>query len=393
MQLFRFKPMAIIRRWSARTSALLSLGALFVFIGGCQKEQAADGKATPALKVEVTALQPQTWQSFVAASGTIVARDEVLIGAEVSGVRVRDVRVDVGQTVRAGEVLLTLDDRQLQMNLLQARAQRKQAQASLTVAEADARRGAVLRQKGLVSARDTDQTAANLLTAQAGLEVANAAVAAAELQVSFATVRAPSAGLISARNVQPGSLMAPGAELFRLIKDQALEWRAELGEQQFAAVQLGDVVEIESAGKTSNGQVRALDAGLRTQSRTGFVYVDLPSDAGLRVGAFAQGRIGHGERRVQIVPSSAVVRRDGFAYVFVVQNNIVSLTRINVGDQRADQFEVLSGLQPQQQVVASGAGFLADGDRVEVIASPAPPALSTKPLVAPGAIDKSEPKL
>jgi HlyD family secretion protein len=126
-------------------------------------------------------------------------------------------------------------------------------------------------------------------------------------------------------------------------------------------------VELQADSVSGKGLVRALDAGLRTQSRTGFVYVDLPADSGFRVGTFAQGRIGHGQRNVQVLPSAAVVRRDGFAYVFVVKNDAVSLTRISVGDQRAEQFEVLAGLQPEQQVVASGAGFLADGDRIEII--------------------------
>ena len=356
---------------NSRVRALKIVGlALLLWLQACGEAKApVDAAPKSALKVSIVKAQPQLLQRQISASGSIAPRDEVLLGVELSGQRVEKVWVEVGEQVKAGQVLLSLDARTLAAELAQTRAQLKQAQAALTVAEADARRGAELRKRGLVSERDTDQTTANLINAQAGVGVAQASLDAAELRHSFATLKASSDGVISMRNVQAGQVVMPGAELFRMIKDSALEWRAELNEEQFLQVELGAVVAVRTDAAAIQGKVRAMDAGLRAQSRTGVIYVDLPADAKLRAGLFAQGEIKLDEKQAMVIPASALVRRDGFNYVFVVNEGVATQTRVQIGQSELDKVEILSGLPEAAGIVEQGAGFLTDGDRVEVVAS------------------------
>ena len=356
------------------TALLFSLALLTA----CSKPAEPAQASKPALKVTLVRAEQAPISDDISASGTIAAREEVLLGVELTGVRVNAVLVEVGQRVKTGQVLLRLDDRTLQVELIQVRAQAKQAQANLTVAVANAKRGAELRKRGLTSQSDTDQVNAALLNAQAGVELANAALQASQLRLSFATLKAPSDGIISARSVQPGTVVAAGAELLRMIKNGTLEWRAELSANDFLRINVGDSVSVstENASNASNannannasvvGKIRAIDAGLQMQSRTGVVYADIPEDAKLRAGTFAQGRIQLGTRSGLVLPATAIVQRDGYSYVFTVKDGVVSQQQVQLGAAMETRVEVVSGLDPATGVVAEGGGFLTDGDRVQV---------------------------
>jgi len=350
---------------------LTALTLSLALLGACTKAADPVAASKPALKVTMVRAQQAPISDDISASGTIAAREEVLLGVELTGVRVNAVLVEVGQRVQAGQVLLRLDDRTLQVELMQVHAQAKQAQASLTVAQANAKRGAELRKRGLTSQSDTDQVTAALLNAQAGVELVNAALQASKLRLSFATLKAPSDGIISARSVQPGTVVAAGAELLRMIKNGTLEWRAELSANDFLRVSVGDSVSVSTESAHVAGKIRAIDAGLQMQSRTGVVYADLPEDAKLRAGTFAQGRIQFGTRSGLVLPASAIVQRDGYSYVFTEKDGVVSQTRVQLGATVATSVEVVAGLDPATAVVAEGGGFLTDGDRVQVFAAPA----------------------
>jgi RND family efflux transporter MFP subunit len=299
-------------------------------------------------------------------SGTIAPKNEVLLGVELSGIRVREVLAEVGQQVKRGQTLINLDDRTLRMALRQAEAGRMQAQAGLTVASNDAKRVKELRERGLSSQRERDQAEAGLLNAKAALEVAEAQVAAARLNLDFASLQAPNDGIISARMVMPGQVVMPGSELFRLIEAGALEWRAELNEAQFLQVQIGDAVMVQSATGTSQGRVRAIDAGLRAETRTGVVYADLLDPNQFRAGVFARGEIDKGSAEVVSLPMRSIVMRGGFAYVFQVEGDVATQKQVQLG-MRADDWVEVIGLDGSEKIVAEGGGFLADGDRVEVV--------------------------
>jgi RND family efflux transporter MFP subunit len=344
-------------------------------LSGCKKE-AEVAAVTPALKVQL--VQPQATQvaQTVRATGTVHAREEVQLGVELNGVRVESVLVEVGDRVTAGQVLLRLDTRLLQAELNQVRASVKQAQAQLQVASKDATRGAELRKRGLVSARDSEQTEAALINARAGLELAQAQLQRAELQLSFATLRAPFAGTISARDVQPGVLASPAMSLLRLIKNDELEWRAELAEADFVRVSKTQTVLLGDGNAPAiSAEIRALAPGLDLKNRTGLIYASIPTDAanaaGVKAGVFIPGTIQLGAAAGNTIPSTAIVRRDGYDYVFVVENNVVKLTKVTLGVNEASGVQLLAPAD-LKDIVKEGAGFLSDGDRVAVIAASTP---------------------
>ena len=315
----------------------------------------------------------------VTASGTIAAREEVIIGVELSSIRVDSVAVEVGDRVRRGDVLLRLDTRTLDVALAGADASVAQAQAALQLAIDKARRARTLVAQQLISAQSAEELVSAEQNARAQLAVSRAQRDQARLQRDYAQVRAPDDGVVSARSVQPGQLANPGAELLRLIRRGELEWRAELAEGDLIRVAPGTEVRIGGNGAAVVvGRVRQVSPALDARSRTGLIYADLDDSTGrLRAGMFAEGRIVLGRDQVLAVPAEAVLRRDGHAYVVVVDaGSRARMRRVEIGSTKGSQVEVRSGLGKGESIVARGAGFLNDGDLVRVVAKNAAPAES-----------------
>ncbi|SFK92728.1 efflux RND transporter periplasmic adaptor subunit [Lysobacter sp. cf310] len=340
--------------------------SLLAACGGDKEEtQASDASA---LAVSLAQARPQPLARSVLVSGPVSAFEEMQLGVELSGQRVTSLLVDVGQSVRKGQVLLELDHRTLDSELAQAEASLRQAQASLSLAQVSYDRGAKLAAEQLISAGNLDELRATRVQAEAQVATARAGRDAAKLRRDFAELRAPADGVISKRLVQPGQVVAAGNELLRLIRDGRLEWRAELPEDQLAGVAVGNTVELPYAGGTIAGRIRAVTPGVDAQTRTGTVYVDLPEPGPLKPGVYVEGRIVTGAGRALMVPTAAVVQRDGHSYVFTMKDQqIVQRVRVRTGQTGNGQVEIVQGLKDGDQVVAEGAGFLGDGDRVRVV--------------------------
>jgi RND family efflux transporter MFP subunit len=362
-------------RLSARPAVFASFLAL---TAACRPAPPAP-EPTPSLTVATVAPRTQTIARDVRASGAMAAWEEIQIGAALQGVRVEAVLVEVGDAVRKDDVVVRLDARTVTAQLARTDAAVREAQASLVLAESRARRTRALAAESLVPAQNVDDVDAAEAQARAQLETAQANRAVAQLQVDFAVVRAPEAGVISARSVQPGQVVG-NSELLRLIRGGRLEWRAELDEADLMRVALGAPVELDGVdGAQVAGRVRQVAPGIDTGRRTGTVYVDVPRPGALRAGAFAQGRIVLGEGTALTVPAEAVVRRDGRAYVFLVDKDQRARQRlVELGVETGDALEIRSGLDATDAVVARGAGFLNDGDLVRVTAD-APAATAAAP--------------
>jgi RND family efflux transporter MFP subunit len=382
-----------------------------IALAGCSKP--APAPPTPSLTVQTTLPQSRLVDRQVTASGAVAAWEEMAVGVELSGLRVAAVEVEVGDRVRRGQTLLRLDTRTLEAQSAQAEAAQVQAEADLDVAVRKARRARELAAGKFIAAQDAEELAAAEISARAQVGSARAARDSARVQLGFATVNAPDDGVVSARSVQPGQVVAAGTELLRLIRQGRLEWRAELAEQDLIRVQPGATVRVVGPGGVSiDGRVRQVAPALDPQRRTGTVYVDLPEPGALRAGMFAQGRLLLGQAQAMVIPLEAVVRRDGRAYVFVVDANArVQERRIEVGAQidstasatavsgtavsgtavsgtaMSGMIEVRSGLRTNERVVARGAGFLGDGDLVRVVDGKATDAKTVTALsaVAPAA--------
>ncbi|MFY2762781.1 efflux RND transporter periplasmic adaptor subunit [Arenimonas sp. MALMAid1274] len=359
---------------SLRTAALPPI-LLCLLLAACAGDE-APATAPTSLTVSVATPVQASLPRRITASGSIAAWEQMALGVELSGQRVAEVLVEVGDTVKAGQPLLQLDTRSLQMELRQAEAVLAQADANLVVASANARRGEILKRERLVAASEADQLIAGELTARAQRQTAQAQLENARLRLGFATLRAPDDGVISQRLVQPGQVVQAGVEMLSLIRDGRLEWRAELPEAELIRITPGVEVELRGPdGAAVAGRVRAVSPSLNVQSRTGVVYADLPQPGALRAGMYAQGDLVLGNLPARTVPDQAIVERDGYRYVFVLgEGNVVSQRRVELGVRQDGLVQVLDGLEADEQVVVEGAGFLSDGDRVRVVAATGGPA-------------------
>jgi RND family efflux transporter MFP subunit len=341
---------------------------------------ATAGRPRPALVVTTVRPTRTVIADALVAHGSVAAWQEALVGAEIGGLRIVELRADVGQTVRAGELLAVLQDDTVRVELAAAQAAQAEAQAGLAEARAaaaearaNAERARQVESTGALSAQQVAQFLTAEQTAQARVELAEARVTAARAQSDSAAlrlrqtrVRAPDGGIVSARPATVGAVVPAGQELFRLVLRGRIEWRAELPSSELDRVRPGQRVVVRpAAGEPTAGTVRMLGPVVDAQTRNARVYVDLPAGSA-RPGMFAQGEFELGSSTALTVPQSAVVLRDGFAYVFRVEAGRVVQQKVRTGRRTGERIEVLEGLDPDTPLVERGGGFLNDGDLVQV---------------------------
>lgn len=290
--------------------ALLVLGALFGR-GKPQPQEVAAAVSRPALTVRTATLQGAQWSRTLAANGSIIPWQEAVISAQVQGVRIAEVKVSIGDRVKQGDVLVTLDN----------------------------------------FARTLDEAAASR-TAQG-------------------RIVAPDDGVISAASANAGSMVQPGAELFRLIRKGRLEWRAELTAEELMLLRRGMNVEIMlGEERVLKGTVRAISPSVDPKTRYGYALVALSDSSGIIAGVYARGifDISGGKRTLSSLPQSAVMRRGSTAYVLVLDaENRVHERTVKLGQRSGDRIEIKQGLKADEQVVETGGPFLSEGDVVQVI--------------------------
>jgi len=377
----------------SRLRAVAALGAALCWaVPGLSWASTGADKAAaavrPALTVTVTTAQRAMLASTFAATGTVQAWQEASVGAEGAGWRLAEVLAQVGDRVRKGQVLARFDTRVAEADLAQQRAVVLEVEASLAEAAANAQRARELQPSGMISAQQFTQALTVERTMKARLEAQRAAVHAQELRLAQGQVLAPDDGVISARAATVGAVAAPGQELFRLIRQGRLEWRAEVPAVDLGRVRPGQRVRLSPVGADAvTGRVRMVAPTVDPATRNGLVYVELAAGvgaSGLKAGQFARGEFEAGQAEGLMLPQSAVVLRDGFSWVFTVSSDQkVRQMKVVTGRRDGERVEVTAGLPADARVVASGAGFLSDGDTVRVV-DRAPPAAPILPAaVAP----------
>ena len=336
-----------------------------------------------ALTVTVVQPEQQNWKQTFTANGNIAAWQEVVIGSELSGQRLTRVNVNVGDEVKRGQVLAEINSDTIRADLAAAKASYAEAQAVLANAVTNNKRIQQLRNTGAISAQELTQYQTSQATAQARLDASRAQIESNQLRLAQTQVISPDNGVISARTATVGSLAQTGQELFRLIRDHRLEWRAEVTTSDLYKLKQGMNARIFSpdpAQPAITGKVRMIAPVIDPQTRYGLVYVDLPATQAVRMGMFVKGEFDLGEKPALTIPQTALLLRDGFAYVFIVgNNNRVTQQKVTVGRRLADRVEILD-LPANVKLVASGTGFLTDGDLVTV-AKDIPDTPLTKQLV------------
>lgn len=349
----------------------------------------------PALTVTTTRPLVQDWPRSLAVSGNIAAWQEVVIGAEIEGYRLTEVLVDVGDQVQRGQLLARISSDNVEADLAQAHATLSEARAALAEAQANAERARRSSGTPALSAQQSKQYLTGEQTAQARVEAASARVKNEELRLSQTRILAPDDGIVSARSAAVGSLARSSAELLRLIRGGRLEWRADVPAADMARLAIGgSATLIAPDGTRVSGRIRGIAPTVDSQKLTGIVYVDLPREATgnpLRAGMFARGELELGQRPALTLPQSAVLLREGFAYVFRVDpDRSVAEVKVQTGRRLGDRIEITGGLEADATLVASGVGFLTDGDQVRVVEAP-PPITPPAPLSPPASADGARP--
>ena len=369
MQKFKLKTLVAV----ILVGIAVAAGAFFYVSARKPAATPANAQAAPKPALTVTVAVPESVRLPIklAANGNIAAWQEAVIGAESSGLRLTDVRVNVGDVVKAGQVLATFATDSVQADVAQARASLLEAQANASDAAGNAERARSLQSSGALSTQQINQYQTLEKTAKARAEAAQAVLSAQQLRSRQTQVLAPDSGVISARTATVGSVVGSGAELFRMIRQGRLEWRAEVTSSELGRIAVGTPVSVVPAsGGELRGRVRMVAPSVDPQTRAALVYVDLPASSKTstaRAGMFARGEFELGATEALTVPQRALVVRDGFNYLFQLgEGNRVSQLKVQTGRLAGERVEVVSGLPADARIVVNGAGFLNDGDLVRL---------------------------
>lgn len=368
---------------------------LVLLLTGCgEPPPEAPAVAQPQIiAVNAVAARAQQWAATYEATGTVRAKTSATVAAKWMGY-VREVKVQVGDRVREGQLLVALDTRDLDASLDRATAAREEvrnaipeadsgvaaAQADLDLAQSTFRRMSELYAKKSISDQEFDEASARRKAAQAAFDMARAKrsqldsrlaqageeVRAAQVTRSYAQVAAPFAGVVTAKSVDPGNLAAPGAPLLTIERD-GYRLEASVEESKLASIHLGQpvAVNLDGIGRSIEARVSEIVPSVDPSSRAYIVKIDLPSQPGLRSGIFGRARFSLGARQVLAIPLAAVSEHGQLEAVFVAADGVARTRLITLGDQSADQVEVLSGLTAGEKVVVPVPQNLTDGARVQ----------------------------
>jgi RND family efflux transporter MFP subunit len=360
----------------AAAALIVLIAAFFMMRGGSDEKNAVNvsveggkgkGKGS-APSVTVVVPGRQQVSSIITATGSLAARHDMPVGIAGEGGMVARVLVDSGQWVRAGQTLAVIE-RSVQAQQAQATA------AQIDVARADARlaqqeleRAQALVSRGFISKADVDRRTASRDAANARVRVAQAQLGELRARMGRLDVRAPAAGLVLQRNVEPGQVVGAGSgPLFRIARGGEMELLAQLSQQDLARVRPGVPVSVTPVGSTQSvqGSVWQISPLVDPQTRLGQARVSVPYTTQLRPGGFAEARIASGGVDAPLLPQSAVQSDEKGNYVFLVgPNNTVVRRDIKVGGVDERGVTIVEGLSGQERVVLSAGAFLNPGQKI-----------------------------
>jgi RND family efflux transporter MFP subunit len=327
-------------------------------------------KPAAALTVTTATVRSLEWNDNIEASGDIVAWQEAIIGAQLTGLRLIDVLVDTGDQIKKGQIIARFDSASLinERDLLKANLD--EASALVTQAYVDYKRALALSQTGGISKQSLLQAETQKQTTAAAVAAVKARIASNTLQLSYINVVAPDDGVISSRSATLGAIGSVGQELFRLIRDNRIEWHGQLTAMQATQLAVGQKVTLDLANNsTATAYVRQISPTMNPETRMITAYAAIEPNSKARAGMFATGNIQLNKTPALVVPAASVVIRDGRSYVFelVAATQQVIQRPVEVARRQGDYVEVIGKIQANTTVINQGAGFLSEGDIVKVV--------------------------
>jgi RND family efflux transporter MFP subunit len=363
-------------------ASLLAVTAAMV--AGCHGTDSASPAVVQNVQARVVESQVQEVPVNLRSTGTVHAKETAVVSAQVMG-RIQQVMVHEGDSVRAGQTLVVLDDAALRAALEQAQAGLKAAQnaqaeaqinASLATSTLD--RYKQLESEKSVSPQEMDEVSRRAEAAEANLEAVRAQTGEARAQVNgahtmlgYTLLAAPFSGIVTARMVDPGTMAAPGVPLIQVDQAGALQLQASVDESAIGAVHKGMKVQvaIDGAGSTSmTGTVAEIVPAADPSSHSFLVKIDLPSSTQLRGGMYGTAEFANGTRQAILIPRSAVVIRGSLACAYVLDGQgIAQLRYLTLGTGQGNLVEVLSGISSSEKLVDAPSDRDLAGKRIEVL--------------------------
>ena len=368
----------------SRYSMVLGSGILAVVgLAGCSESRPAAQAAPEKVRgVAVMQVKQATVPDTVQATGTVRAALSAQLASQVMGTITR-VNVHEGDTVRRGEVLVSIDAAQQQAAYTSAKAGLQASQESIAAADADyalaeatMKRYQTLYDKKSLSPQEYDEVKTRLAAAKARRDAAHAGATQAEAGVTqagtamgYTKVRAPFDGVVVSKLAEPGAMAAPGVPLLVVEDPSRFRLEAQVDESKLGAVKLGETVAvvIDALGdQFITGKVTQIVPAADPSSRSFTVKIDLPANSQIRSGLFGRTYFPRGQREAIEVPKSAVLSRGQLQAVYVVgADQLASLRFITLGNALGDQVEVLSGLQSGDRIVTQPGDRELSGKQIE----------------------------
>ncbi|MBI3681916.1 MAG: efflux RND transporter periplasmic adaptor subunit [Acidobacteria bacterium] len=375
-----------------------SVWILVTLVSGCghaPERAGKERKTAPPVAVSTVAASVEEWASGREAVGTVRARTTGSVSSRIMAY-VREVRVNTGDVVSAGQALLVLDSKELDAAYRQAEEAQREAQsaeaevnggiaaakARLDLAQVTFQRMKDLFDKKSISNQELDEASAKLRLAEAGYDMARSkkqqldhkiaqageALKNASIHCGYAEIAAPFAGMVTEKRVEPGNLATPGAPL--LIVEQAGAYRLEVPveESLLESLRRGQGIEvgIEALNRTVSAPIAEIVPAVDPASRSGIVKLDLPPLASLRSGMSGRAKFPAGVSNGLTIPADAIRTQGSLQFVMVADEGRARNRMIAAGERRRDRVRVLSGLAEGEKIVYPLPGTLADGAAVEV---------------------------
>ena len=369
----------------------------FAALSGCGGSESRPKAAPnpPSVPVQTTIVSTRDWPDVYQATGTVRARTAAVLSSKVMAY-VHQVAVQVGNRVRDGQLLITLQSQDLDANVHRAEAGEAEvlsaipeadnavrgAQANLDLAQSTFKRMEVLASKKSISNQEFDEASARLKSAQAEYGMARAKrsqldsklaqvrqdIRAATIMRDYTRIAAPFSGVVTAKSVESGNLASPGAPLLTVEREGAYRLEASVEESKLPFVKPGQTVNValEALDRQVPAHVSEIVPAVDAASRAYIVKIDLPALPNLRSGVFGRAWFPLGTRKVIAIPQPALVDRGQLQSVFVVESGFARTRLVTTGQCWQSAVEVLSGLSEGETVVSPVPSGLSDGTRVEV---------------------------
>lgn len=379
------------------TKQLLLVLPAALWLGACSEAPKAKPAASSSRPVAVSVITAatETWPALYEATGTVRARTSAVISAKLMGY-VREVKVQTGDRVREGQLLVALDARDLDVGSRRAESAREEvragipeadsavaaAKANLDLAQVTFGRMQDMYQKKSISNQEFDEASARLKAAQAAFDMARSRrtqldsrlaeadqeVRSTEVTRSYAEVLAPFPGVVVARSVEPGILALPGTPMFTIEREGAYRLEASVEESRLPAIRVGQPVSVtlDNPNRALEARVSEIVPAVDASSRAYIVKIDLPALATLRSGVFGRAVFQLGSESLMAIPAAAVAEHGQLQSVFVDDNSIARSRLITIGQRVNDRVEVLSGLTAGEKVVFPVPPNLSDGTALAI---------------------------